>query len=98
MTRVIVDLSDTCVHEPNKVLQHVKPSCLKGHCVQQGGISFTFFPMLKENVVVVKTVENEEGVNFQTACQTATNPPRESIKEWVRPEGKSGDLHVHWTF
>lgn len=54
--------------------------------------------MLKENVVVVKTVENEEGVNFQTACQTVTNPSRESIKEWVRRKGKSGDLHVHWTF
>lgn len=33
--------------------------------------------MLKENVVVVKTVEDEEGaLGFQTACQTTTSPPR----------------------
>lgn len=55
--------------------------------------------MLKENVVVVKTVENEEGAhNFQTACQTATRPLRENVKEWARREGKSSDLHDLWTF
>lgn len=55
--------------------------------------------MLKENVVVVKTVENEEGAhNFQTACQTATRPLRENIKEWARREGKSSDLHDPWMF
>lgn len=42
-------------------------------------MSVIFFPMLKENVVVVKTVENEEGAhNFQTACQSATSPLREN--------------------
>lgn len=53
-------------------------------------MSVIFFPMLEENVVVVKTVENEEGAhNFQTACQTATSPLRENITESGRDEGEN---------
>lgn len=46
--------------------------------------------MLKENVVAVKTVENEEGAhNFQTACQTITSPLRENKTVSGRDENEN---------
>lgn len=44
-------------------------------------MSVIFFPMLKENVVVVMTAENEEGAHsFQTACQLTTGSLRENSR------------------